>query len=165
MVEDTKIEIETENFIQMVEGPTHFWPGHVDSLIDQSWGNKPENYISCKNITRSTADHNLIQTIYRTKGSNKGAQEIIKRSRKNFKIDDYKKFMSEIDWTSLYSTDDVNIANDILENKILSVLDSVAPICKVQPKRNATSWISDETKKMHDFERSHKRDSQQIKEK
>ena len=83
MVDDTKDEIETENFFQMVEGPTHFWSGHADSLIDQSWANKPGCVLSCRNIFRGTGDHNVIQTLYRTKGQEERGQEIIRGTGKS----------------------------------------------------------------------------------
>ena len=90
MVEDTKNEIITENFHQKVVGPTHFWPGKVDSLIDQSWSNKPDSVIECRNIVRARADHNLIQTLVRIKGNGGGEHEIVKRNRRSLDIEDYR---------------------------------------------------------------------------
>ena len=39
MTEDTKAELETQGFIQLVDKPTRFWPGHTPSLLDHTWTN------------------------------------------------------------------------------------------------------------------------------
>ena len=48
LIEDTKEDIESENFYQMVQGPTHVWPGRVDSLIYHCWSNRPDKVLECK---------------------------------------------------------------------------------------------------------------------
>ena len=117
MIEETKFEVETENFQQTVVGPTHFSVGQGESLIDQTWTNKPEQVLSCNNLTRATSDHNVVQTIYRTSGSLYGAQIIVKRKRTNFRIDEYQEEMAQIDWDPIYQLDNVDIAYDLLESK------------------------------------------------
>ena len=146
MIEETKDEIETENFVQLVQGPTHFWPGREDSLIDQAWTNKQGSIISCKNLERATADHNLILTTIRLKGNSGQEQEIIKRNRKNFIAEDYQKEISKIDWEPLYRIKNLDIAYDHFENSILNILDKMAPMCKAQPRKNVTNWVSQETR-------------------
>ena len=147
MIEDTKDEIETEHFYQMVQGPTHFWVGHQDSLIDQSWTNCPERIISCKNVTRATADHNMIQTVFRTKGQIGGAHEIVKRCRKDFDLEQYKSEVESINWSPLFEMENVNNAYDYFESSFLKILDKMAPMIKIQPRRVVTNWVTVETRK------------------
>ena len=58
----------TMGFIQLVQGPTRFWPNTADSLLDQVWVNTPIKVTQCRNITRATGDHNIISVMIRTKG-------------------------------------------------------------------------------------------------
>ena len=51
-----------------------------------------------------------------------------------------------LDWTTLYEQTDVNLANTILEDNILSVIDMEAPMKTVQTRSNYSRWLSDTTK-------------------
>ena len=93
----------------------------MDTLIDHTWTNRPENILECKNLIRATADHNALQTIFRTKGQINGTQEMIKRWRTDFKVDEYQNMISLIDWEPLYQEQNINLAYDYLETKILEV--------------------------------------------
>ena len=42
MTDLVKMEIEAEGSVQLVEGPTRFWPHQRDSLIDHIWTNCPQ---------------------------------------------------------------------------------------------------------------------------
>ena len=90
MTEATKTEIETENFVQLIDTPTRFWVNQEDSILDHIWVNNPQKVISKNNIRRSTADHNMIQLIYRTKGKISNSNEIVRRSKKNFNAEKYR---------------------------------------------------------------------------
>ena len=50
MVENTKAEIETLGYHQMVTGVTRTWPDQPDSCLDQIWTNSPARLIYFKNI-------------------------------------------------------------------------------------------------------------------
>ena len=82
MVQEVKEEIETLNFVQIVEGVTKSWPGTEDGLLDQCWVNNPEKVLSCRNIVRSAGDHNAIEVTFRMKGKITAAQEIRRRDWK-----------------------------------------------------------------------------------
>ena len=118
MTDITKNEIETEGFSQIVEGYTRSWVGQANSLIDQCWSNCGNRIISCRNIVRGASDHNLIELVIRTKGVNSAPKEAMRRQRKNFILSDYVNRVKNIDWSNLYDTEDLDIANDIFENNI-----------------------------------------------
>ena len=56
--------------------------------------------------------------------------------------------IAAIDWTELHQTDNINIANHIFENKVLSVLDNMMPLKCVQNRKNYINWVTDSTKEL-----------------
>ena len=78
MVQTTKEEIESLNFVQLIEGATRSWPDQADSLIDHCWSNYSDKVISKRNIVRATGDHNILEIIIRVKGSVPSFQEVKK---------------------------------------------------------------------------------------
>ena len=70
----------------------------------------------------------------------------IKRDRKDFDTEKYKSEIEKIDWTELLETENVDIVNDILVNKILEFLDKVAPVKKYQRRKKCRNWVEGELK-------------------
>ena len=141
-----KEEIETRNFTQIIEGDTRFWPGQKASAIDQCWVSEPQKIISSMNKTRSVGDHNLVGVTYRIKGQDNSSQNIMKRNRKSFDVKLYRARVKTIDWNMMYKMEDVTTAYGFFEEKMREILDDMAPMQIIQPRRNPTNWISDITK-------------------
>ena len=70
----------TMGFIQLVQGPTRFWPNTADSLIDQVWVNTPLKVTQCRNITRATGDHNIISVVLEDQRRHQEAYRICKET-------------------------------------------------------------------------------------
>ena len=80
MVELVKTDIETENFQQLIENPTRFWPNQPSSLLDQVWTNNIAKIIEVKNMDRAASDHNPIMIKIRIKGvDNKPTEVLVKK--------------------------------------------------------------------------------------
>ena len=141
-----KNEIMTRNFHQMVNGPTRFWNGVRPSLIDQIWVNDVSRISNVSNITRGTADHNVITVTYRLKGDITKNLESKGRDRRGFNPEEFKRRISLINWSEVFAEKNVDIATYLFETKFLSVLDDMAPMCKFQPRNNRSDWISESTK-------------------
>ena len=90
MIEETKAEIETSGFTQVIEGITRTWPGVEDSHVDHCWVNISEKIIQKINIPIASSDHNLIGIILRVKGVIKSTLEFKKRIWTNFNHPRYK---------------------------------------------------------------------------
>ena len=149
MVDQVKEEIETKKFLQVIENPTRFWNKTTSSLIDQVWLNCVEKMIEWKNTSRATSDHNVVSIVVKCKGANNNLGEHIKRSMKNWKADEYLDKMKNIDWTSLYMCDNIDIANNIFVEKITNILNTMSPMIKVQDRKNTgNKWLSQETRDM-----------------
>ena len=148
MVELVKDNIETLNYSQMIQGVTRFWRNQAPSAIDQVWTSEPKKKLSTLNITRSVGDHNLIGVKIRIKGRDNSCQKIVKRDRKKFNPPEFRRRISQINWSPMYIMKDINLANNYFEDQVISILDELAPIRASQPRKNPNNWVEDTTKMM-----------------
>ena len=89
MVEDTKNEVETIGFHQLINETTSSWRGQRDSCLDQVWTNVPETSISTFVHTRGSSDHCVVGVNIRVKGVEGEKLEYLYRKRKNFNLNRY----------------------------------------------------------------------------
>ena len=146
MIDLVKENIEVENFVQVVEKPTRFWPNTESSLLDQIWTNMPESLIKVKNIVRAGSDHNVVTATIRIKGKHIGAGETIARYMRGFDEKTYKNKVKDVDWSRLYSQTKINVAYGIFKEKLLDILNNLAPLRKLQIRKKITPWVSMSTK-------------------
>ena len=99
-----------------------------------------------KQITRGTADHDIISVTYRLKGVARSKMETIGRDRRNFSENELKRLMALQDWSSVLAEQNVDIATFVFENKFLEILNSLVPLKRFQPRSRRTDWISCRTK-------------------
>ena len=146
MVNIIKSRIETLGYQQLIRGVTRSWPNQNDSLIDKIWVNCPDKIATTENIVNGTTDHNIVEVIIKIRGKICTPVEVQKRSLKNWNLERYKARIKNIDWTLLYRQTNISIAYNVLETKILEILDSEAPMATVQIKKVNKKWITEETK-------------------
>ena len=146
MVADTRHELETLGFQQLVDGPTRFWPGVADSMLDHTWTNNSSRIIKVENIVNSASDHNLVKTTIRTKNPVKIKHCTRMRKRKHFDNLKYKSRLAELDWSELYQCENIDVANHNFESKVLGILEDMAPMRSMQSRKNYRNWIQDSTK-------------------
>ena len=96
------------------------------------------------NTVRAGSDHNVIAIMMRMKDRVICRQEIMKRMRKNMNSLRAQQSMRNVDWLDLFKSNYVNIVNNILETKILEVLDKEAPMKVVQVRRNYRKWVNND---------------------
>ena len=145
MVEETKQDIETLGFHQLISDVTRSWRGQKDSNLDQVWTNVPEVALSTYNKSRGSSDHYVVGVIIRTKGSEGNHQEYLSRKISGFKLEVYREKLSNIHWEELYQINNLDSANSWLEQKLRSVLQELCPLRVVQPSKKFKSWIRKET--------------------
>ena len=146
MTDMVKAEIETLGFSQYVRNSTRFWPDQEPSLLDQCWTASPQRIISCRNLTRGSSDHNVVEVVVRIRGKPCNPGEILTRNRKDLDPKLFKESISKINWDPLYLLQDLNLANSHFENEILKVLDSMAPMRVIQVRKKHKSWITSDTR-------------------
>ena len=157
MVDTVKDDIMTRNIHQVIKGPTRFWNTQSPSLIDHCWSNYVENISNIKNFSRSTADHNVIGINYKLKGKLISSQEIKCRDRRNMSVEEFKRQLNIMNWDSIFKATNADIANDEFEQKFLGLLNTMAPMKKIQTRKRRSDWISKETKNLM-IERDKSRD-------
>ena len=54
--------------------------------------------------------------------------------------------INKMNWTELYSSQDVNYINHVIESRISEVLNAEAPLRKIQVRTNFRKWIDHELK-------------------
>ena len=96
MVNETKLEIETIGFVQMIGNMTRSWPGQPESLVDQIWTNMPGGIMTTSNQLRGPWDHNLIGAVIRTRDRSEQQHEVLKRNRNNLNVERYR----DKNWTA-----------------------------------------------------------------
>ena len=145
MVENTKDEIVTEGFHQLIQGITRSWRGQTDSCLDQVWTNVLALSISTSNFSRGSSDHNVIQVIIRLKGAAGNCLEFLSRRRGSFDLNRYRDRLKSSSWNDLYSITDPDKANKWLESLLVNILQEECPMRVVQPNKRLKSWIRSET--------------------
>ena len=145
MVEETKLELETEGFSQLVQGNTRSWRGQQDSLLDHIWSNRPELVLSTTNKIRGASDHNEIGLSIRLKGKEGNRLESFSRKRQNFNLDRYRQKLKNCQWEKLYEMTDTNEANRWLEEKLRVILQEECPQTIIQSNKKMKSWVTKST--------------------
>ena len=146
MIELVQNEIEPKGFSQLITECTRSWADQPDSLLDHIWVNCPEKIVSHGNIVRAYSDHNIIHLNISTKNLRTGGQNVRKRSWRNYDktrcLDKFKR----TDWNEVLNEVNVDIANSLLENKILEILDSEAPVKTFQTRTRYNKYLTEQTK-------------------
>ena len=113
MIEIIKNEIETENFHQLVDQPTRFWPNQTSSGLDHIWTNNLDKVVEVRNMIRAVSDHNVITIKIRTKGENNTPSEILTRNKINFNDKIFKTRVKNLNWSELYKQSNVSVAYNL----------------------------------------------------
>ena len=71
---------------------------------------------------------------------------IVKRERKHYNVEVYRKIIADLDWGDFFETQQIDILNNMFEEFFLSVLNDIAPVKISQRRKNFISWVSDTVK-------------------
>ena len=139
------------NFSQLVKDVTRYQNNKVTgttsmSCIDHVYTNQK---FRCSSVTVSpfgNSDHELISYIRVSKEPPCPSRMIRRRTYKNFVKDDFLRDLSKINWSPVYSCQDVDIAVQIFTSIFKEVLNLHAPWISYQLKKKFTPWVTKETK-------------------
>ena len=145
MVDNTKQEIVTEGFVQLIQEKTRSWRGQQDSCIDHIWTNAPNLAISVSNEERCPSDHHVISVTIRLKGQEGNSQEYFSRRRSLFNLNRFRDNLKTSQWAEYYSITNPDRANNWLEERIRNLLQEESPVRVVQPSNKIKSWITGDT--------------------
>ena len=113
-------------FVQLVNAPTHSWPGTEDSCIDHVYSNAPEK-LSQIQLCRHGSDHKLLYFKRYSNSIKKNTRYLTKRCYRDFDPVAFCRDIETTSWFDIYTMTDANIAAKALTDKIVAVLDKHAP--------------------------------------
>ena len=125
---------------------TRSWAGQTDSLIDHFWTNNPQKIIDVSNTVLAVGDHNVITVIIRMKDSYNVRLDSKRRSYKNFDPKLFRQKLGAHNWNEIFDISDVDLANDFLESRVVSILDEMCPYRMVQFRTECKTWLTETTK-------------------
>ena len=94
------------------------------------------------------SDHDMISYTRLSKEPPVPSRTIRKRSYKNFCEEQFLADLSQLNWSDLYSCQDVDIAVTTLTRKICYVLNVHAPWVQFQQRKSFVPWLTVETKEL-----------------
>ena len=139
------------NFTQLVTQPTRIQYNSIRnetsvSCIDHLYCNTKHRCSRVSVIPFGNSDHDLLSYTRYTKEPISPSRTIRKRSYKNFEKNLFLNDLSEVDWSTVYSCQDVDLAEATFTRLFLSVLDIHAPWVQYQHRKGYKPWITEETK-------------------
>ena len=91
------------------------------------------------------SDHDLIEYTRYAKDPPTPSRVITKRSYKNFILGNFLDHLSQVDWTPVYISQDVDQAVAIFTNLYTEVLDIHAPFITYRQRKHYSPWVTKET--------------------
>ena len=96
-------------------------------------------------VSWGSSDHDAMSYIRYTKEPKAPAKTIRRRSYKGFDKEKYLHDISQIDFSDVYGCLDVDIAAELLTQKIVDVLNVHAPWIVFQQRKHYVPWVTPET--------------------
>ena len=129
---------------QLIESPTRITCSS-SSIIDHILASFPDRVTQQGILNVGLSDHQLIYCTRKiTRIKRGGHKQITFRSFKNYTIDGYEKALVDINFPEYKKFDNVNDAYSNFIQKLMEVIDKVAPVKSKRIKRNSQEWFDSE---------------------
>ena len=132
---------------QLVQGPTRTGWGHPSGL-DHLYSNKPDKLSTMESHWTGMSDHKLIKVTRFSKSLKLSARFVRKRCFKNFDGDEFRSRLEISNLEEIKECQNVDYAAELLVQKLAAILDHMAPIRKIQTRKNYAPWLSTDTKNL-----------------
>ena len=117
------------------------------SGLDHHWTNRPDKLSEVEALIIGKSDHKLISAVRHTKVALSGHKFVRKRCYKNFDCGKFVEEVKKIQWWPVYQCEDVDRAVDLFTVALTSILDTLAPVRKIQLRRHYAGWLSEDTRR------------------
>ena len=129
---------------QLIESPTRITCSS-SSIIDHILASFLDRVTQQETLNVGLSDHQLIYCTRKIIRIKRGDHKQIKfRSFKNYTIDGYEKALVDINFPEYKNFDNVNDAYSNFIQKLMEVIDKVAPVKSKRIKRNSQEWFDSE---------------------
>ena len=141
------------NFSQLVMEPTRVQFNSVVnataiSCIDHVYTNFKFRCSTISVTPFGNSDHDMVSYCRYSKEPPVPARTIRKRSYKNFEPEKYLEDLSQVDWTDVLCSDDLDTATEMFTRKLKYLLNVHAPWIIFQQRKFFTPWLTENTKKL-----------------
>ena len=133
---------------QLVTGATRIERGQPRAGLDHLYSNRSDRLSQVQTFFTGVSDHKLLKVTRYTKSYKELPRYVKKRTFKNFDEDKFKDRIEECRLEDIYSCSNVDIAAELLTNKITHILDDMAPIKRFQTRTKYAPWLSNESKQL-----------------
>ena len=133
---------------QLVTGATRMQRGQPQAGLDHLYSNKPDRLSRVSTFFTGVSDHKLLKVQRFTKSFKQLPRFVKKRSYKEFDEELFRENIKGCGLEDIWDCSDVNIATELLTDKMTKVLDWMAPIKKFQTRTKYAPWLSKETKEL-----------------
>ena len=115
------------------------------TIIDQILGSYPERVTQCGVIDINFSDHQLIYCKRKIPRVNRDSHRQIQfRSFKHYTVDLFELELSKLNFPNYQNYNEINEAYNDFIQKIMSVIDKVAPVKERRVKQNSQEWFDGE---------------------
>jgi len=137
--EALKMLCDENSLEQLIHQPTRIQPlntasGWViqESLLDHVYTSDFRSVEKCGSLHLSNSDHMAVYITYQNSDNKSAKKKVIyKRDLRGYSKPAMSILCGAEDWSSIYSTVDVQEGYNIIENKLLNIIDTLAPLRKV----------------------------------
>ena len=133
---------------QLVKGATRMQKGQPKTGLDHLYTNRVEKLSAVQTLFTGASDHKLLKVTRYTKSFKHLPRYVRKRVFGEFKEEESKEKVRECDLNEIFSYTDVDKAAESLTQKLTTVLEEVAPVKKIQIRKNYAPWMSKTTKQL-----------------
>ena len=131
---------------QLVTGATRMERGQPKSGLDHLYSNKPDKFSSIQTYYTGMSDHKLLKVTRFTKSFKQIPRYVRKRTFKDFDDKIFKQRIGNCGLEDIFSCNNVDAAAELLTVKFTEILDDMAPVRKIQTRKNYAPWLSKSTK-------------------
>ena len=143
------------NFSQLVTQPTRIMYNSVTrttemSCIDHVYCNFKHKCSPPRVLVSGASDHDMVSYVRYSKNPPSPARTIRRRSYKTFVEEAFLQDLSAVDWTEVYTSEDLDTAVDIFTQKFRHILNHHAPWIIFQLRKNFCPWLTEDMKELMD---------------
>ena len=133
---------------QLVTGEIRLQRGQPRAGLDHLYSNKPDKLSSVQTYFTGMSDHKLLKVTRFAKSFKANPRYVRKRIFKNFDDVKFREKLAGSDLEEVLSCTDANEAAELLVDKLIMVLDEMAPVKTIQTRSNYAPWLSEDTKSL-----------------
>ena len=118
--------LKRQNLKQLITGPTHV-SEQCSSLFDQVYINNEQLYWHSRVVDPGLSDHSLIYTCRKYHKPSKEKETRFIRDYRKFNPEDFASDVGNIDWHSVYTAVDIDVAVSIFNFEIINIINKHLP--------------------------------------